>query len=321
MIYTDGSYNTGVAGWGFVPLHKKAAGEELEPMYQPACGGVPMEEFHGDFAGARKQTNNTGELQGIIMALWWILGNLNNLYRFNRVLVVTDSTYAIQQMTGRCKNTSSFEMVKNIQGSMLNVMEGHTLELMHVRAHLGDKWNDVADTFAKQETMPGDVEVVAKTAAWYQQYPMERLDEILFQEPVMIQHQGMPPLPPLPWVFGEMPPPPWEIPPPMLMYDEVGLPPGVALGGQDAGDAFVYAEIPGLDQVEEFMQEMAAQLQMGPPLLELPLPPPPFWEIPPATTATGVGICTRDCTNGGGFHTCDTGSGGVYACNARTTRG
>ena len=28
------------------------------------------------------------------------------------------------------------------------------------------------------------------------------------------------------------------------------------------------------------MQEMAAQLQMGPPLLELPLPPP-FWEIPP----------------------------------------
>ena len=139
--------------------------------------------------------------------------------------------------------------------------------------------------------------------------------------PWVIGEMPQPPPAPPPWVFGEMPPPPWEIPPPMLMYDKVGLPPGVALVGQDAGDAFVYAEIPGLDQVEEFMQEMAAQLQMGPPLLELPLPPPPFWEIPPATTATGVGICTRDCTNGGGFHTCDTGSGGVYACNARTTRG
>ena len=81
-------------------------------------------------------------------------------------------------------------MVKNIQTSMLKVMETKTLELMHVRSHLGDKWNDVADTFAKRATMPGDVEVVTKTAAWYQQYPMEDLDEALLQEPVIPPPMG-----------------------------------------------------------------------------------------------------------------------------------
>ena len=38
--------------------------------------------------------------------------------------------------------------------------------------------------------MPGDVEVVTKTAAWYQQYPMEDLDEALLQEPVIPPQMG-----------------------------------------------------------------------------------------------------------------------------------
>ena len=69
VIYTDGSYNSGVAGWAFVPLHKIADGATLEPMYQPTWGEVPMDENHEYYVGARKQTNNTGELQAIAMDL------------------------------------------------------------------------------------------------------------------------------------------------------------------------------------------------------------------------------------------------------------
>ena len=63
-------------------------------------------------------------------------------------------------------------MVKTVQQKILDMIgTGKRLELMHVRSHLGDRWNDVVDTFAKWNTpLAGTQEVMAKMEQWNQEY-------------------------------------------------------------------------------------------------------------------------------------------------------
>jgi ribonuclease HI len=128
-IYTDGSClgNPGPGGWAVI-------GPNFE-----LCGGLPI------------TTNNIMEMTAVIECLK-AHGNKN-------LIIYTDSCYVKNGITtwvhGWKKNgwmTSKKEPVKNKELWIeLDSLNGPHVEWKWVRAHAGNKNNELADTLAKQQ--------------------------------------------------------------------------------------------------------------------------------------------------------------------------
>ena len=66
------------------------------------------------------------------------------------------SEWSIRQMTGSCRNTSNWRMVKEVQDRLKTVTtsvaeggSGKEVEIMHVNSHVNIRWNEWADKFAR----------------------------------------------------------------------------------------------------------------------------------------------------------------------------
>jgi ribonuclease HI len=127
VIYTDGSCmpNPGPGGWGFVAL--------------PCCNDKEPIEWHVS-GGEDKSTNNRMELTAVIESLDF--SNNTDYYRIH-----SDSMYVINCAKGiwsRKKNTDLWDIYEKVS-------KNKKIEWVWVKAHNGDKYNEIVDDLAKKE--------------------------------------------------------------------------------------------------------------------------------------------------------------------------
>ena len=151
-VYVDGSCsgNQNVrakacnAGWGVVVLQPNETIELFGPVVcNPAGRG---------YLGAEVGSNNTGELSAVCEALLYIRDTFSGC----EVCIYHDSTYAVNVITGEMKAKKNKALVEKGAVLLLEARSFCDVTFQHVKAHSGDKWNDVADALAKRGAT-GDV--------------------------------------------------------------------------------------------------------------------------------------------------------------------
>jgi len=139
-VYTDGSYfsNTGLAGWANV-FTVDDQGDERVVYY--CC-----EALHGD-----NKTNNRAELMAILKSIKLTPVDTH-------LTIFTDSKYSISCLTDWHRKwarngwmTSQGNLVLNtdIIKPSLYLLSSRSVELVHIRAHQGHTYNEIADQLAK----------------------------------------------------------------------------------------------------------------------------------------------------------------------------
>lgn len=150
ICYTDGSCVKTCGGYGSVIITPR----KIYPLY----GAIPEETTKSN-NGTTKCTNQIAELYAIYKTISWLLEvNCNT-----NVTIFTDSKYCIGCLTQWNKNwikngwkNAKNKPVKNkriIQIILKNLEElqiNVKVEFKHVKAHNGDKWNEVADKLANK---------------------------------------------------------------------------------------------------------------------------------------------------------------------------
>lgn len=145
-IYVDGScygnnnvrVNACKAGWGVVIL------EPDEPI--ELFGPVVCNSSDRGFLGAEVGSNNTGELSAVCEALIYVRDTLNDC----EVCIYHDSTYAVNVITGEMKAKKNKALVETGKSLLTEAQTCCMVTFQHVKAHSGDKWNDLADALAKR---------------------------------------------------------------------------------------------------------------------------------------------------------------------------
>lgn len=131
-VFTDGSFAEGLAGYGWVFIPKYADVHAL-------TGSGPVRG---------KLTNNTGELTAILDAITTVTVRPLDIY--------SDSKYSINCLTewypawerngfrtAKGQPVANLELIQAIRARMMDGISFH-----HVRAHVGHKWNEMADRLA-----------------------------------------------------------------------------------------------------------------------------------------------------------------------------
>lgn len=132
VFYTDGSCipNPGAGGWAFIRLANKDS----------IC------EWH-IAGGERMSTNNRMELTAVIEALQFSRTIENTIY--------SDSTYVINGIKKWIKSWErrNWINVKNVDlwKMLIGLTKGKKIRWNHVKAHSGDKYNELVDTLAKNK--------------------------------------------------------------------------------------------------------------------------------------------------------------------------
>ena len=157
-VYTDGSCiikrrQVVTAGWGFALL---CFGAEPSSGQQPevkACGPVVTDQMDTRFVGARRLTNNTGELSAVIEFLLWALAETdscqNHILLDAPIVVHTDSTYVLGILVGK------FRAPENRAISLLAVhlwqmaRKRFEMHIVWVKGHNGHYGNECVDAAAK----------------------------------------------------------------------------------------------------------------------------------------------------------------------------
>ena len=121
-LYTDGSCspNPGSGGWGFVGL-------------------IDGKEIHVS-GGKDDTTNNVMELTAVIEGLDYFRDHMN-------VHIYTDSTYVMNCGKGVWKRAKNVELWRKFD----IVSKNRRIQWTWVKAHNGDKYNEIDDQLAKKE--------------------------------------------------------------------------------------------------------------------------------------------------------------------------
>ncbi len=136
-VYTDGSCIDKVGGYGYIILYQNNE--------YPIKGKVPY----------YPTTNQVAELT----AIYCTLATIKQSFPHLPVTIYTDSKYSIGCLTQWCSNwkrngwvNSKGEPVKNqeIIKAILEVSRGMKITYHHVKAHNGDKYNEIADRLANE---------------------------------------------------------------------------------------------------------------------------------------------------------------------------
>jgi len=128
LLYADGS-STGRSdkpgGWGYVILCDRS-------VFGAAFGGDP------------KTTNNRMELMAILKGLTYL--KKHELFDMGRVIVVSDSQYALGVASGSMNPTVNLDIVEPLQGIFRELQ----CVSRWVKGHSGDTWNERVDSLAKK---------------------------------------------------------------------------------------------------------------------------------------------------------------------------
>ena len=121
-VYTDGSClsNPGPGGWGFVVVY-------------------PDTYVIIDSGGDPSTTNNKMELTAIIEALKYIDNDKKNEYT-----IFSDSMYCINCATGKWKRNKNLDLWKKYDTEI----KGKNIKFEWVKAHNGNKYNEMVDKIA-----------------------------------------------------------------------------------------------------------------------------------------------------------------------------
>lgn len=125
-IYTDGSCdpNPGPGGWAFVALYKN-----FEMV---------------DSGGLKYTTNNIMEITAVIEAIKFG----NEIGTDVELRIFTDSMYVINCATGKWQRKKNIELWKAHDA----VAKNRKVSFTWVKAHNGNKYNEIVDKLAKKET-------------------------------------------------------------------------------------------------------------------------------------------------------------------------
>lgn len=142
IIYTDGSHNDNIGGWAYVMTD----GERI--IIHPELGELYAS---GHLAPS---TNNYAELMAIYKALFFM-----KFLGYTDGLIYSDSQYCIKSLTiwyqSWLRNNwkkADGQPVKNkeIIEAILDLQSSLKINYQHVKAHNGDKFNEIADQLANQ---------------------------------------------------------------------------------------------------------------------------------------------------------------------------
>lgn len=127
VIYTDGSYKDGKGGYGAVVIEPNGNIREFS-------GSVPIEDV----------TSNKAELYCILSVLNEFKGDL---------IILSDSEYSVKSLSIWVHNWIKNDW-KGVANRFLiepcyNLMKGRKVELIHVKGHSGNKYNERADQLAE----------------------------------------------------------------------------------------------------------------------------------------------------------------------------
>ena len=146
-IYVDGSCASNArvrstvckAGWGVAVIDESRVTELFGPVLLDAQDRC--------FLGAEVGSNNTAELSAMCEALLYVA---SNVVPEREVVIRYDSMYAANVITGACKAHTNQALVSKGKTCLEQARAGNPVTFMHVKAHSGDKWNDLADALARR---------------------------------------------------------------------------------------------------------------------------------------------------------------------------
>jgi len=134
-IYTDGSFKDGKSGYGVIFVYK----DEVLKTFSAKVKG--------------KQTNNTGELFGILKALQVIKKcDVNNL----KFKIITDSMYSYGAIFREIEfKTKNKEIISQIQKIFFEYFNSNDIDICieHTYSHIGNKYNEMVDQIAKESIL------------------------------------------------------------------------------------------------------------------------------------------------------------------------
>lgn len=121
-IYTDGSClsNPGIGGWAFIIIEN----EDIEVI---------------GYNSENNTTNNRMELEAVIQALTYLEKNECKLY--------TDSQWVLNCAIGKWKRKANLDLWEKYNKISKNIK----INWEWVKAHNGDKYNELVDNFARSE--------------------------------------------------------------------------------------------------------------------------------------------------------------------------
>ena len=115
-------------------------------------GAVQLSQRHPNFRGARKHSNNSGEMTALLRAIE------EEETRTGAVAFHVDSLYAIKIARGewcprRATKATNRELARALRDAFRRLVaarpRGH-VTIVHERAHVGTRGNEVADALAKR---------------------------------------------------------------------------------------------------------------------------------------------------------------------------
>ena len=147
-------FSNAKAGYGWVRYIVAHDGARRE--IRARFGQVQTNPRHRLYRGAKRHSNNAGEMNALLRAIE------EELPKRGHVTFRVDSTYAINIATGRwapnkrkVKGSNNRDMAQRLRSAYRQLTasrpEGH-VSIVHVRAHTGDHGNERADRLAKLGT-------------------------------------------------------------------------------------------------------------------------------------------------------------------------
>ena len=160
-IYADGSCvnmdDHPQAGWGIVIVQgDDGLGRGRGMISEELYGLVQIRPEMDDWNGALVASNNTAELTALLQALRWTIQHTG----VEGVTIRCDSMYAMEIGEGRWKAKANLELVDVVRAALQAARVKRDVEMNHVRAHEGHRWNERADHLARsaaEETKPEDL--------------------------------------------------------------------------------------------------------------------------------------------------------------------
>lgn len=152
MIYTDGSISERrrvssrmVASWAFVVVERKKFNYHKKGVLVAwSNGSVCTDPMDPLYIGAKRATVNTAELSGIYWALSYCYRQ-----KIKEATIYSDSKYSVNGVTGAASATANKELVRRAREVLFGKDPEYKLNLLWVKAHVGHKFNEMADRFAK----------------------------------------------------------------------------------------------------------------------------------------------------------------------------
>ena len=173
ILYTDGSHDSGkpqaTAGFGYVGIRNGDAEKDEINCYIEVQGAGPVVTDYKSpvYLGARKHSNNTGELTALMEAMLWALEK--DTQPHTPIIIRPDSELAMGWVIGDIIAHTNKDLVKKarqIYEKLLTQRNGK-IWWKHVKGHSDHKRNDGADRLADEGAKMSPWEATVDREIWW----------------------------------------------------------------------------------------------------------------------------------------------------------